>query len=146
MKVSSLKLIKQLVKKKVFFYPQKYLSKKIFFIGFFLIILLAFFSYFLKPLYFNFNENKDIIQNKINEKFKLTTTIDGNVSYSAKSYNNKYGVPLSLFNMNKNDDFGIFEVGMDKSGEIDFLSNIVKPDLAIITNISYALAKNFKKD
>ena len=83
MKVSLLKLIKQLVNKKVFFYPQKYLSKKIFFIGFFLIILLAFFSYFLKPIYFNFNENKDIIQNKINEKFKLTTTIDGNVSYSA---------------------------------------------------------------
>ena len=44
--------------------------------------MLVFFSYFLKPLYFNFNENKDIIQNKINEKFKLTTTIDGNVSYS----------------------------------------------------------------
>ena len=83
MKVSSLKLIKQLVKKKVFFYPQKYLNKKIFLIGIFLIIFLAFFSYFLKPLYFNFNENKDIIQNKINEKFKLKTTIDGNVSYSA---------------------------------------------------------------
>ena len=46
--------------------------------------------------------------------------------------------------MNKNDDFGIFEVGMDKSGEIDFLSKIVKPDLAVITNVSYAHAKNFK--
>ncbi|MBC8308455.1 MAG: UDP-N-acetylmuramoyl-L-alanyl-D-glutamate--2,6-diaminopimelate ligase, partial [Pelagibacterales bacterium] len=66
------------------------------------------------------------------------------VSYSPKSYNNKYGVPLSLFNTNKNDDFGIFEVGMDKSGEIDFLSSIIKPDLAVITNISYAHAKNFK--
>ena len=52
--------------------------------------------------------------------------------------------PLSLFNTNKNDDFGIFEVGMDKSGEIDFLSSIIKPDLAVITNISYAHAKNFK--
>ena len=31
-----------------------------------------------------------------------------------------------------------------KSGEIDFLSNIIKPDLAVITNISYAHAKNFK--
>tara|TARA_Y100000590_G_scaffold109706_1_gene125042 strand:- start:18880 stop:21732 length:2853 start_codon:yes stop_codon:yes gene_type:complete len=68
----------------------------------------------------------------------------GKVSYSPKSYNNKYGVPLSLFNINKNDDFGIFEVGMDKKGEIDFLSSIVKPDLAVITNISYAHAKNFK--
>ena len=66
------------------------------------------------------------------------------ISFSPKSYNNKYGVPLSLFNINKNDKFGIFEVGMDKSGEIDFLSNIIKPDLAVITNISYAHAKNFK--
>ena len=68
----------------------------------------------------------------------------GKVSYSPKSYNNKYGVPLSLFNINKNDDFGIFEVGMNKKGEIDFLSNIIKPDIAVITNISYAHAKNFK--
>tara|TARA_Y100000590_G_scaffold455423_1_gene604053 strand:- start:15267 stop:18119 length:2853 start_codon:yes stop_codon:yes gene_type:complete len=66
------------------------------------------------------------------------------VSYSPKSYNNKYGVPLSMFNMKKNDYFGVFEVGMDKRGEINFLSNIVKPDLAVITNISYAHAKNFK--
>ena len=65
------------------------------------------------------------------------------VSYSPNSYNNKYGVPLSLFNIKKNDDFGVFEVGMDKSGEIDFLSKIIKPDIAVITNISYAHAKNF---
>ena len=33
---------------------------------------------------------------------------------------------------------------MDKKGEIDFLSRIVKPDIGIITNVSYAHAKNFK--
>ena len=33
---------------------------------------------------------------------------------------------------------------MDKKGEIDFLSKIIKPDIGIITNISYAHAKNFK--
>ena len=63
---------------------------------------------------------------------------------SPKSFNNKYGVPLSLFNLKQNDDFGVFEVGMDKKGEIDYLSNIIKPDLGIITNISYAHSKNFK--
>ena len=68
----------------------------------------------------------------------------GKVSFSPKSYNNKYGVPLSIFNINKNDDFGIYEVGMNKPGEIDYLSNIIKPDLGVITNISYAHAKNFK--
>ena len=65
-------------------------------------------------------------------------------TYSPKSYNNKYGVPLSLFNLKQNDDFGVFEVGMDKKGEIDNLTKIIKPDLGIITNISYAHSKNFK--
>ncbi len=66
------------------------------------------------------------------------------VSISPKSYNNKYGVPLSLFNLNQNDDYGVLEVGMDKKGEIDFLSKIIKPDVSVITNINYAHIKNFK--
>ena len=65
-------------------------------------------------------------------------------TYSQKSYNNKYGVPLSLFNLKHNDNFGVLEVGMDKKGEIDNLTKIIKPDLGIITNISYAHSKNFK--
>ncbi|MDA9084616.1 UDP-N-acetylmuramoyl-L-alanyl-D-glutamate--2,6-diaminopimelate ligase [Candidatus Pelagibacter sp.] len=65
------------------------------------------------------------------------------VTYSQKSFNNKFGVPLSLFNLKKNDEFGIFEIGMDKKGEIDYLSKIIKPDVGVITNVSYAHAKNF---
>ena len=66
------------------------------------------------------------------------------VTYSPKSFNNKFGVPLSLFNLKKNDDFGIFEIGMNKKGEIDYLSKIIKPDVGVITNISYAHIKNFE--
>ena len=65
-------------------------------------------------------------------------------TYSPKSFNNKFGVPLSLFNLKKNDDFGIFEIGMDKKGEVDYLSKIIKPDVGVITNISYAHIENFK--
>ena len=66
------------------------------------------------------------------------------ITISPKSFNNKYGVPLSLFNLKQNDEFGVFEVGMDKKGEIDHLTKITKPDLGVITNISYAHSKNFK--
>ena len=66
------------------------------------------------------------------------------VSTSPKSYNNKYGVPLSLFNLDQKDQFGVLEIGMDKKGEIDFLSKIIQPDISVITNINYAHAKNFK--
>jgi len=65
-------------------------------------------------------------------------------TYSPKSFNNKYGVPLSLFNLKKDDEFGVFEIGMDRKGEIDYLSKIIKPDLGVITNISYAHARNFR--
>ena len=65
-------------------------------------------------------------------------------SYSKKSYNNKYGIPISLFNIKKEDKIGIFEVGMDKKGEIDLLTKIIMPNVGVITNISYAHVKNFK--
>ena len=78
---------------------------------------------------------KDLLSKTLQKFYK--------VSSSRKSYNNKFGVPLSLFNLNQNDDFGVLEVGMDKKGEIDFLSKIIKPDVGIITNISHAHSKNF---
>ena len=67
----------------------------------------------------------------------------GKVYYSPYSYNNKFGVPLSLSNLKNNTDFGIFEIGMDKKGEIDNLSIIIRPEIGIITNISEAHFKNF---
>jgi MurE/MurF fusion protein len=66
------------------------------------------------------------------------------VGISAKSYNNKYGVPLSLFNLDQKNHYGVLELGMDKKGEIDYLSKIVQPDVSVITNINYAHFKNFK--
>ena len=64
--------------------------------------------------------------------------------FSKNSFNNKFGLPISLINLSKNTIYGIFEIGMDRKGEIDYLSKIIKPDIGVITNISYAHAKNFK--
>ena len=80
----------------------------------------------------------------LKEMLKETLSKFGKVTSSPKSFNNKYGVPLSLFNLNPKHDYGVFEIGMDKKGEINFLSKIIKPDVGVITNISYAHAKNFK--
>jgi MurE/MurF fusion protein len=79
---------------------------------------------------------KDLLGNSLKKISKVST--------SPKSYNNKYGVPLSLFNIDQKDQFGILEIGMDKKGEIDFLSKIIQPDISVITNINYAHAKNFR--
>jgi len=68
----------------------------------------------------------------------------GSVYSSPHSYNNKFGVPLSLSNLKSNIDYGVFEIGMDKKGEINNLSKIVNPEIGIITNISGAHFKNFR--
>ena len=67
----------------------------------------------------------------------------GKTYHSPYSYNNKFGVPLSVSNLKRDINYGVFEIGMDKKGEIDSLSKIVKPDLGIINNISSAHFKNF---
>ncbi len=64
--------------------------------------------------------------------------------YSKKSFNNKYGVPLSIINSPQSTKFSVLEVGMDKKGEIDTLTKLIRPNLGLITNISYAHIKNFK--
>ncbi len=69
----------------------------------------------------------------------------GKVYCSPHSYNNKFGVPLSLSNLQKNTEYGVFEVGMDKKGEIHKLSKMIKPKIAVITNIAEAHFKNFNK-
>ena len=68
----------------------------------------------------------------------------GDTLYSPKSYNNQYGVPISLSFLTPNHSFGVFEVGMSKAGEIDTLTKLIKPHIGIITNIGEAHIENFK--
>ncbi len=64
--------------------------------------------------------------------------------FSKNSYNNKFGVPLTMFNTPLSTKFVVHEVGMNKKGEIDYLTKLIKPNLGLITNISYAHIENFK--
>ena len=63
---------------------------------------------------------------------------------SPKSFNNHYGVPISLSNLSFDDKFGIFEVGMSKVGEIRRLTSLINPHIGVITNIGEAHLENFK--
>ena len=68
----------------------------------------------------------------------------GATYFSPKSFNNHYGVPISLCNLENSHEFGVFEVGMSSAGEIHKLSKLIKPDIGIITNIAEAHIENFK--
>ncbi len=54
---------------------------------------------------------------------------------SDKSFNNHIGVPLSLARMPADTEYGIFEIGMNKAGEISNLVKMVRPDVAVITTV-----------
>jgi UDP-N-acetylmuramoyl-tripeptide--D-alanyl-D-alanine ligase len=60
----------------------------------------------------------------------------GHAHRSVKSYNNHVGVPLSLSRMPARTIFGIFEMGMNHSGEIAALTRQVRPNVAVITTIA----------
>ena len=72
------------------------------------------------------------------EALKLALTPSGNAHASLASQNNHWGVPLSLARMRPDNDYGIFEIGMNHVGEIRPLSKLVHPHVAIITTVEAA--------
>jgi MurE/MurF fusion protein len=59
----------------------------------------------------------------------------GRTHASVLSYNNHWGVPLTLARMPQDTQFGIFEIGMSAAGEITPLSGFVRPHVAMITTV-----------
>lgn len=60
----------------------------------------------------------------------------GQVHASAASFNNHWGVPLTLARMPASTRFGVFEIGMNHPGEITPLTKMVRPHVAIITTVA----------
>lgn len=65
-------------------------------------------------------------------------------SSTIKNFNNEIGMPLSIFHANKKSKNLVIEMGAAKSGDINYLSSILKPDIGIITNIGNSHLENLK--
>jgi UDP-N-acetylmuramoyl-tripeptide--D-alanyl-D-alanine ligase len=70
------------------------------------------------------------------EALRLALSKDGETHASVASYNNHWGVPLSLARCPSSARYAIFEMGMNHQGEIAPLSRLVRPQIAIITTIA----------
>jgi UDP-N-acetylmuramoyl-tripeptide--D-alanyl-D-alanine ligase len=70
------------------------------------------------------------------EALRLALSPSGAVHASVKSFNNQWGVPLSLANMPRETRFGVFEAGMNHAGEIDVLTRLIRPHIAIVTTVA----------
>jgi UDP-N-acetylmuramoyl-tripeptide--D-alanyl-D-alanine ligase len=70
---------------------------------------------------------KEFIYAVASEAFKTHKTV-GN-------HNNEIGLPLTLFSLAPDDEVSVIEMGMSGFGEIEYMSRLVEPDIAVITNI-----------
>lgn len=77
---------------------------------------------------------KDMVASVLSTHYRVLKT-DGN-------FNNNIGVPKTLFRLDSSHQVAVIEMGMDHLGEIDYLTHIVNPDFAIITNIGDAHIEN----
>jgi UDP-N-acetylmuramoyl-tripeptide--D-alanyl-D-alanine ligase len=69
------------------------------------------------------------------EALRLALAEDGRTHASAASYNNHWGVPLTLARMPKSAAYGVFEIGMNHPDEIRPLTKMVRPHVAMVTNV-----------
>lgn len=77
---------------------------------------------------------KDIIAAVLSAKF--------NVHKTQGNFNNDIGLPLTLFNLQETNEIVILEMGMNHFNEINYLSKIAQPDIAVITNIGVSHIEN----
>ncbi|MCD8180140.1 MAG: UDP-N-acetylmuramoyl-tripeptide--D-alanyl-D-alanine ligase [Firmicutes bacterium] len=77
---------------------------------------------------------KDMLHGVLSEKYNTLKT-PGN-------FNNDIGLPLTVFNIEKEHEAAVLEMGMNHFGEIEYLVSIAKPDVAVITNIGQSHIEN----
>lgn len=80
------------------------------------------------------------------EMLKLVFLALGKTFATHGNLNNHIGLPLSLCNFSADCDFGIFEMGMNHLNEIEPLSRLAKPHLAVITNVGPVHIEFFKNE
>jgi UDP-N-acetylmuramoyl-tripeptide--D-alanyl-D-alanine ligase len=69
------------------------------------------------------------------EALRLALGADGETHASVASYNNHWGVPLSLARCPDTARYAVFEIGMNHAGEIEPLTRLVRPQVAIVTTV-----------
>jgi UDP-N-acetylmuramoyl-tripeptide--D-alanyl-D-alanine ligase len=70
------------------------------------------------------------------EMLRTALGAQGRVSAAEKSFNNHWGVPLTLARLDPAADFAAIEIGMNAPGEIEPLARLARPDVAIVTTVA----------
>ncbi|UFS64089.1 UDP-N-acetylmuramoyl-tripeptide--D-alanyl-D-alanine ligase [Paracoccus denitrificans] len=77
------------------------------------------------------------------EMARVALAGQGRVHAAEASYNNHWGVPLTLARMPEDTDFAIVEIGMNHPGEIEPLARLARPHVAMVTTVAAAHLEAF---
>ncbi len=69
--------------------------------------------------------------------------LKGKVLFTAGNFNNDIGVPLTLLRSQQDDDYAVIELGANHIGEIEYTTQLVKPDIAMVNNVAAAHLEGF---
>ncbi|ACA14830.1 UDP-N-acetylmuramoylalanyl-D-glutamyl-2,6-diaminopimelate--D-alanyl-D-alanyl ligase [Methylobacterium sp. 4-46] len=78
------------------------------------------------------------------EALRHVLAAQGATHASVASYNNHWGVPLTLGRMPAASAFGVFEIGMNHAGEIAPLTRLVRPEVAVVTTVEPVHIEHFR--
>ena len=73
---------------------------------------------------------KDMVASVLSTRYRTLKT--------AGNKNNHLGLPMTVFRLGAEDEIAVLEMGMNHLGEIDYLTRIAQPDVAVITNVGDA--------
>ncbi len=79
---------------------------------------------------------KEMIASVLSQKYSVHKTL-GN-------FNNEWGLPITIFEMNESHEIAVLEMGVNHFGEMRRLSSVASPDICVLTNIGVAHLEFFK--
>lgn len=79
----------------------------------------------------------------VKEMLAAILSLEAKTLYTQGNFNNDIGVPLTLLRLEPSDKFSVIELGANHIGEIAYTAQLVKPDIALVTNLAAAHLEGF---
>ncbi len=79
----------------------------------------------------------------VKEMLSSILRLQGKVLATRGNFNNELGVPLSLFELERDHAYAVLELGASKKGDIAYLTTIARPNVAMVTNVGPAHLQGF---
>ena len=84
------------------------------------------------------SNGKTTVKEMLAAILKVATADDASVLATQGNLNNDIGLPMTMLNLGKQHRYAVLEMGMNHTGELSYLSNLAKPNVALVNNAGTA--------